>query len=68
VAITTLRPSGRIAFAGKLLDACTSGEFVEAGTVVRVIGVRVGMIEVEPTIPSSAGAGKDAPAEGRKDL
>ena len=68
VAITTLRPSGRIAFAGKLLDACTSGEFVEAGTVVRVIGVRVGMIEVEPTIPSAAGAGNDAPAEGRKNL
>jgi len=68
VAATTLRPSGRIVLAGKLLDACTSGEFVEAGTVVRVVGVRVGMIEVEPTMPASAVAGKDNSVQSQKHL
>jgi len=51
VAMTTLRPSGRISCGGKLLDACTTGEFVDAGSLVRVVGVRGGTIEVEPTMP-----------------
>lgn len=53
VAITTLRPSGRISLGGRLRDACTRGEFVEAGAQVRVVAVRGGTVEVEPTMPDA---------------
>lgn len=53
VAMTTLRPSGKITCGGKVLDACTTGEFVDAGSLVRIVGVRGGTIEVEPTMTNS---------------
>jgi membrane-bound serine protease (ClpP class) len=36
-AATPLRPSGTIIVAGKRLDAVTAGEFIEAGSAVRVV-------------------------------
>ena len=64
MSITTLRPSGRVTFGGRILDACTTGEFVEAGATVRVVAIRGGTVEVEPTM---AGAMNDAQRESSKD-
>lgn len=50
VAITTLRPAGRISVGGQLFDACTAGEFVDAGSLVRVVRVRGATVDVEPTM------------------
>lgn len=48
VALTTLRPAGRVEIATRPFDAQTSGEFVEPGSHVRVIGRRGTTLEVEP--------------------
>lgn len=36
-AVTPLRPSGTVIVAGKRIDATTAGEFLEAGTGVRIV-------------------------------
>ena len=47
VAVTDLRPTGRIEFDGHIIDAICSGRWIDAGTTVRI--VRDGMeVEVEP--------------------
>jgi membrane-bound ClpP family serine protease len=47
VATTDLRPSGRAEIAGRVLDVQSAGQYIEAGTPVRVIGVGRSVIEVE---------------------
>ena len=47
-AVTHLRPSGMALIEGKRLDVVTDGEYVEAGTPVRVTAVRGNQILVEP--------------------
>jgi len=39
VAVTPLRPSGAVEVAGRRLDAITGGEFIPAGTAVKVVRV-----------------------------
>ncbi len=46
-AITTLRPAGRIRVGSEPFDAQTTGEFIDSGTSVRVVGRRGSTIEVE---------------------
>ncbi len=53
IAATDLRPSGKIDFGGRLLDACTTGEYVNARNRVRVVRASASMIEVEPIIGDS---------------
>ena len=48
VAATTLRPSGKATFRGESYDVVTGGDFVTAGTSVRVISVDGMRVIVEP--------------------
>lgn len=48
VAVSQLRPSGRVEFEGRTFDARSDGSFVEPGTPVRSRGERDGTLEVEP--------------------
>jgi membrane-bound serine protease (ClpP class) len=38
-AVSILRPSGRAEISGSLFDVVTNGEFLEAGTNIRVLAV-----------------------------
>jgi membrane-bound serine protease (ClpP class) len=51
VARTILRPSGRAEFGAMLADVVTDGDFLEAGTPVRVIRIEGGRIVVEAIEP-----------------
>lgn len=57
VAATVLRPSGAMEIDGQRIDVATEGEFVAAGTKVRVLYVNVNLVVV-------AALGPDAPANG----
>ncbi len=50
LAITDLRPSGRISIDGDVFDATTSGQWITEGTTVRIIQVGL-TIEVEEQTP-----------------
>ncbi len=54
-ALTTLRPSGRVLFENRPVDAQTTGEFVDAGARVRVVRHRGTSVEVEPVEGDAAG-------------
>lgn len=45
---TTLRPSGKGEFAGRLLDVVTQGDFIEAGRGIRVVAVEGTRVVVAP--------------------
>jgi membrane-bound serine protease (ClpP class) len=47
IAETDLRPAGRAAFNGRLIDVQSSGTYIERGTKVRVMSVNGYVIEVE---------------------
>ncbi|MDA0213931.1 MAG: hypothetical protein O2875_01045 [Planctomycetota bacterium] len=47
IAITTLRPTGRVQVGSQPFDAQTNGEFVEIGTRVRIVRRRGTTLEVE---------------------
>ena len=47
IAITTLRPTGKVQVGNQPFDAQTNGEFVEAGTTVRIVRRRGTTLEVE---------------------
>jgi len=47
-AATTLRPSGKATFRGEQYDVVTGGDFVMAGTGVRVVSVDGMRVIVEP--------------------
>lgn len=46
VIVSTLRPSGKVEIEGRLYDAISSGEYMEAGEKVRVVEVGIGKIVV----------------------
>lgn len=48
VAISSLRPSGKVEIGGKQMEASTLGTFLESGAKVRVVQVLPGKIVVEP--------------------
>ncbi len=48
IALTTLRPSGKVTFRGRKIDAVSQGEFIEPGTAVRVVQLAAGHVIVEP--------------------
>ena len=48
VSITYLRPAGKAEFAGKTYDVVSEGEFVEGGSVIKVISVVGSKITVKP--------------------
>ena len=48
VALTVLRPAGTAEFAGRPVDVITDGQYVEAGTALRVIQVEGARVVVEP--------------------
>lgn len=54
-ALTTLRPSGRVLFENRPVDAQTTGEFVEAGMRVRIVRHRGTSVEVEPLDSAETG-------------
>lgn len=58
VAATVLRPSGAMEIDGQRIDVATEGEFVAAGTKVRVLYVNVNLVVV-------AAVESDPPAAGR---
>jgi membrane-bound serine protease (ClpP class) len=53
VAVTPLRPAGRARLSGEadLVDVVTEGDFVEAGTPLRVVRVEGNRVVVRPTSP-----------------
>lgn len=48
VAATVLRPGGKVLVRGKRYDAVAQGPLVEQGTQVRVVGMDMGTLKVEP--------------------
>ncbi len=53
-AVTVLRPAGRARFAGKFVDVVSDGDFVEPGSMVRVIQVQGAVVTVTPVVESDA--------------
>ena len=53
VAATVLRPSGKVLVRGKRYDAVAQGPLVEQGTQVRVVGMDMGTLKVEPVESNS---------------
>ncbi|WP_320043076.1 NfeD family protein [uncultured Desulfobacter sp.] len=47
VALTTLRPSGKVSIKDRKIDAVTQGDFIDPGTSVRVARVTAGHVIVE---------------------
>lgn len=47
VAVTTLRPSGKVSVAGRCYDATSTGAFIESGTPVKVVRYEAAQIYVE---------------------
>jgi len=61
IAATVLRPSGAMEIDGQRIDVATEGEFVAAGTKVRVLYVNVNLVVVAAVDPETSGAtGRDA--------
>jgi membrane-bound serine protease (ClpP class) len=56
VAATVLRPSGAMEIDGQRIDVATEGEFVAAGTKVRVLYVNVNLVVVAAVDPEGAAA------------
>lgn len=56
IALTTLRPTGRVRIGEVPFDARTRGEFVEAGTRVLIVARRGATLEVEPILSDFAAA------------
>ncbi len=56
VAATVLRPSGAMEIDGQRIDVATEGEFVAAGTKVRVLYVNVNLVVVAAVGPEGAAA------------
>lgn len=57
-AVTVLRPAGRARFAGKFVDVVSDGDFVEPGSMVRVIQIQGAVVTVTPVVETdAAGAG-----------
>jgi membrane-bound serine protease (ClpP class) len=52
-AATVLRPSGAVELDGERYDVVTDGDFVEAGTLVRIVAVHGNRIVVERALPDS---------------
>jgi len=50
IAQTTLRPSGKAVFGKSLADVVAEGQFIEAGTGVRIVSVAGERIVVEPVV------------------
>jgi membrane-bound serine protease (ClpP class) len=48
VTLSTLRPSGRADFDGKLLDVVAEGAFIEKGREVKIVAVHGNRIVVAP--------------------
>ena len=53
VAATVLRPSGKVLVRGTRYDAVAQGPLVEQGTQVRVVGMDMGTLKVEPVESNS---------------
>jgi membrane-bound serine protease (ClpP class) len=51
-ALTTLRPAGAAMIDDQRIDVVTAGEFIEAGTAIRVVDVRGSRVEVRATLPA----------------
>lgn len=65
VAATVLRPSGAMEIDGQRIDVATEGEFVAAGTKVRVLYVNVNLVVVAAVDPETSGAaGRDGGQRG----
>ena len=54
---TVLRPSGAMEIDGQRIDVATEGEFLPAGTKVRVLYVNVNLVVVAAVAPEAPGAG-----------
>ncbi|MFN7590778.1 MAG: NfeD family protein [Planctomycetota bacterium] len=54
---TVLRPSGAMEIDGQRIDVATEGEFLPAGTKVRVLYVNVNLVVVAAVEPEAPGAG-----------
>lgn len=48
VAVSMLKPSGKVEIDGQLLEANSSGDYIEPGTPVRVLQISQNRITVEP--------------------
>ncbi len=53
VAATVLRPSGKVLVRGTRYDAVAQGPLVEQGAQVRVVGMDMGTLKVEPVESNS---------------
>lgn len=68
IAATVLRPSGAMEIDGQRIDVATEGEFVAAGTKVRVLYVNVNLVVVAAVDPETSGAtGRDGGRDGGRD-
>lgn len=64
-AATVLRPSGAMEIDGQRIDVATEGEFVAAGTKVRVLYVNVNLVVVAAVDPETSDApGRDSGQRG----
>ncbi len=59
-AITPLRPAGAIEIDGERVDVITSGEYIPAGTMVRIVSTRGSRVEVRP-VERLAGGNETSP-------
>lgn len=57
--VTALRPVGTIEYKEKRISAVADGEFIDAGTLVKVLEVHGNRVVVERAGPADAGAGQD---------
>jgi membrane-bound serine protease (ClpP class) len=48
IARTILRPAGKADFGGRLVDVISDGEFLDAGTPIRILQISGGRVVVEP--------------------
>lgn len=48
--LTALRPAGTISIRGKRIDAVSNGQFIDSGTVIRVVEVRGSRVVVESAV------------------
>jgi len=60
-ALTPLRPAGAVEIDGERVDVVTAGEFISAGTAVRVVSTRGSRVEVRP-IDSLSDRNETSPA------
>ena len=57
---SALRPTGQVLFEDECIEACTEGEYLDAGTEVQIIGIDAQHIFVRKTPPAQATAAVDA--------